>query len=83
MTPPGAPNPYRVMAEEKTMIDKMKERREQLKAELATGARRLAELESATQSIKETMTRIAGAIQVLDEVIAEAEANPGRAFDED
>ena len=53
----------------------MKERLEQrltaLKAELETGQRMLAELDAKQASLKESLLRISGAIQVLEEELAE------------
>ncbi len=53
----------------------MKERLEQrltaLKAEFETGQRMLAELDAKQASLKESMLRISGAIQVLEEELAE------------
>ena len=53
----------------------MKERLEQrltaLKAEFETGQRMLAELDAKQAHLKESMLRISGAIQVLEEELAE------------
>ena len=53
----------------------MKERLEQrlatLKTEFETGQRMLAELDAKQANLKESMLRISGAIQVLEEEIAE------------
>lgn len=60
------------------MLDKIKERREDLKAELAQGQSQLDELERRARSLRETLQRISGAIQVLDDVIAEEEKQGAR-----
>jgi len=53
----------------------MKERLEQrltaLKAEFETGQRMLAELDAKQANLKESLLRISGAIQVLEEELAE------------
>ncbi|WP_353859792.1 hypothetical protein [Azospirillum formosense] len=58
------------------MIERLKERRDVLQLELELSTRRLAELEQSMRTLKDTMARIAGAIQVIDELIAETEAHP-------
>ncbi|MBP2313503.1 hypothetical protein [Azospirillum soli] len=55
------------------MLETMKNRRDELKEELVRGQARLTELERSAEALRETMQRIAGAIQVLDEIIAEQE----------
>lgn len=64
---------------ELSVIEKLKERRDQLKAEHARGMERLAEMEHKVQALKDTLLRISGAIQVLDEQLAaqQAGALPG------
>ncbi len=49
------------------MEEKLLQRLEGLKNEYMTGQKKLAELEAQTQALKETMLRISGAIQVLEE----------------
>ena len=50
----------------------IRRRIETLKAEMDAGRRRLAELEAEANSVRETLLRLSGAIQVLEEVAAEA-----------
>lgn len=49
------------------MKEKLKDRLQQLKEEFASGQKQLAELETRKTRIQETMLRISGAIQVLEE----------------
>ena len=55
------------------MREQLEKRLGQLKAEFESGQKMLAELEAKQASLRETMLRISGAIQVLEEVLAEAE----------
>jgi predicted nucleic acid-binding Zn-ribbon protein len=64
---PAMPNDRR-----KTMNDKLA----QLKKELEKGQQQLALLEQRKQEVRDTMLRIAGAIQVLEEMQASASAPP-------
>jgi prefoldin subunit 5 len=57
------------------MREQMEQRLAQLKAEFEAGQKMLADLEARQNQVRETMLRISGAIQVLEEVIA-AEAAP-------
>jgi uncharacterized coiled-coil protein SlyX len=49
----------------------MEKRLEELKAELAAGEKLLAELQAQQASVQQTMLRIAGAIQVLQELLGQ------------
>jgi uncharacterized coiled-coil DUF342 family protein len=49
------------------MKDKLEKRLEQLKNEFVLGQKNLLEMESQVRSLKETLLRISGAIQVLEE----------------
>jgi len=51
------------------MKEKLQVRLDELKNEYVTGQKKLMELESQVQSLKETLLRISGAIQVLEEEI--------------
>ncbi|MEN3334207.1 MAG: hypothetical protein V7641_3572 [Blastocatellia bacterium] len=51
------------------MKDQLQHRLEELKKEYETGQTRLRELESETAYIRETMLRISGAIQVIQEML--------------
>ncbi len=52
------------------MSDRMKRRLEELKAERAAGVAQLAAIEERAASLRQTMLRIEGAIQVLEEIVA-------------
>jgi predicted nuclease with TOPRIM domain len=56
------------------MQEQLKRRLEELKQEYEAGAARLRELETQGARLRETMLRISGAIQVLEETLAEAQA---------
>jgi ABC-type transporter Mla subunit MlaD len=49
----------------------MRERLEQLKKELQRGEQELARLDHQRQQLRDTMLRIAGAIQVVEELLAQ------------
>ncbi|MBI1205816.1 MAG: hypothetical protein GC191_00860 [Azospirillum sp.] len=55
-------------------------RLEQLRADWTAGQRRLAALEAERSELRETLLRIAGAIQVLEEIFPET-ARPGATAD--
>ncbi len=54
-----------------TVIEQLEKRRRQLKDEQELGEQRLRELQRQTDQLNATMLRIAGAIQVIEELIAE------------
>lgn len=56
------------------MREKIEARLAELRAELATGERLLAELDEKRERLRESMLRIAGAIQVLEELGGEGES---------
>jgi len=58
------------------MRQKLEQRLEQLKAEFEAGQKMLTELEAKQANVRETMLRISGAIQVLEEELA-ADQPPG------
>jgi predicted nuclease with TOPRIM domain len=58
------------------MKEQLLRRLEELKAEYESGQKMLAELEAKQSEIKETLLRIRGAIQVLEEMLAQAESPP-------
>jgi predicted nuclease with TOPRIM domain len=60
------------------MQEQLEKRLEELKKEFETGQARLRELETEQSYIHETMLRISGAIQVLEEALGQ-ETNPGDA----
>lgn len=51
------------------MREQLEQRLKELKAEYETGQARLRELESETNYVRETMLRISGAIQVMQEML--------------
>ena len=53
------------------MKERLQQRLEELKAEFAKGQKRLNELENETSQIRNTLIRISGAIQVLEEELGE------------
>lgn len=57
------------------MKEKLQQRLQALKTEYEAGQRMLAELEAKQTSLRETLLRISGAIQVLEETLAEPEGN--------
>lgn len=56
------------------MREQIDQRLKQLKAEFEEGQKMLADLESRQANLKTTMLRISGAMQVLEELLAETEA---------
>jgi hypothetical protein len=58
------------------MKEQLVERLQQLKAEFASGQKMLAELEQKKANLEQTLLRISGAIQVLEELL-EAEESAG------
>jgi hypothetical protein len=62
------------------MREQLAERLQALRQEYQTGQTMLAELEAKQLDLRQTLLRIAGAIQVLEELLADAEApGPGLA----
>ena len=55
------------------MKEQIKERIQQLKAEYESGQKMLANLEAQESNLRTTMLRITGAIQVLEELLSQAE----------
>ncbi len=55
------------------MKEQLEERLQQLKTEYEAGQKMLAELEAKQASVRETLLRISGAIQVLEEELAKTE----------
>jgi len=54
------------------MRQQLEERLNKLKAEFESGQKMLAELDAKTSNLRETLLRISGAIQVLEEELKEA-----------
>ncbi len=57
------------------MKDKIETRLAELRQEFETGQRMLAELEEKREKLRESMLRIAGAIQVLEEMAGEGDGD--------
>jgi len=53
------------------MREKLKQRLEQLKREYETGQAQLSQLDTRAAELRQTLLRISGAMQVLEEAIAE------------
>jgi predicted nuclease with TOPRIM domain len=64
------------------MQEKLEKRLEELKKEFESGQARLRELETEQAYIRETMLRISGAIQVLEETLALKEPGEPAIVDE-
>ncbi len=58
------------------MRTQLEARLQQLKAEYEAGKKALADLEAKEANLRETMLRISGAIQVLEEELARIEEQP-------
>lgn len=59
------------------MKDQIRQRLDQLKAELVSGEQQLRSLETRKAELERTLARIQGAIQVLQEMLAEQEKDEG------
>jgi len=57
------------------MKQKLEQRLQTLKTEFESGQKVLAELEAKQASVRDTLLRISGAIQVLEEALAEANSD--------
>ena len=60
-----------------SMKEQLYQRIQELKAEFESGRLKLADLETKQQNLKETLLRISGAIQVLDEELEKNKNNEG------
>jgi hypothetical protein len=58
-----------------TMREQMERRRDELHEQLRVGEQRLRELDEERVQLQQTLLRIAGAAQVLDELLGDASAN--------
>lgn len=63
------------------MKEKLQRRLQNLKSEFEDGQRILSELEAKQANLRETLLRISGAIQVLEEVLSEASEDNGFSSD--
>lgn len=61
------------------MQEQLQERLEALKQEFTTGQSRLQELEIQQAHLRETLLRISGAIQVLEELLSQNQTAPDKA----
>ncbi|HEX8852994.1 MAG TPA: hypothetical protein VF754_05880 [Pyrinomonadaceae bacterium] len=59
--------------EKKSMREQLQARLEELRREFETGQARLRELETQEARLRETMLRISGAIQVLEETLSDTQ----------
>jgi len=59
------------------MREKLEKRLQQLKTEFASGQKVLADLETKQANVRETLLRIQGAIQVLEEELSQENNNHG------
>lgn len=57
------------------MKEKLEQRLQSLKAEFETGKKMLADLEAKQANLRDTLLRISGAIQVLEEELANANSS--------
>ena len=55
------------------MKQQLRTRLAELKAEFEKGQKRLEELETETNHLRQTLLRISGAVQILEELLAQAE----------
>jgi predicted nuclease with TOPRIM domain len=63
------------------MREKLQQRIQSLKSEFEAGQKMLAELEAKQANLRETLLRISGAIQVLEEVLNEIPEENGSSSD--
>jgi predicted nuclease with TOPRIM domain len=65
--------------DERTLREQLQTRLDELKREFETGQARLREMESTQLNLRETLLRISGAIQVLEETLAAQSDNNNNA----
>ena len=78
---PDRPDRHHRAARSLTMENRIAVRLDSLRKEYETGQSMLAELESKALDLRQTLLRIAGAIQVLEELLAETDASPNGHLD--
>jgi septal ring factor EnvC (AmiA/AmiB activator) len=59
------------------MKDQMEKRLKELKAEFESGQKMLAEMKAKQANLRNTLLRISGAIQVIEEELAKQKLHPG------
>jgi chromosome segregation ATPase len=62
------------------MRENLEKRLQKLKTEFESGQKVLAELEAKQANVRDTLLRISGAIQVLEEELAKADSHDGDEF---
>ncbi|MGG6297743.1 hypothetical protein ACQ4M4_25390 [Leptolyngbya sp. AN02str] len=65
------------------MKDRLQQRLQSLKTEYEAGQKMLADLKAQQANLRDTLLRISGAIQVLEETLSDAEATSGPADTDD
>ena len=65
-----------------TMKEQLQQRLQSLKTEYAAGQKMLVDLEAQQANLRDTLLRISGAIQVLEETLNEAQPDPVPTNDE-
>ena len=65
------------------MKEKLELRVKELKAEFETGQKQLVELEAKEVNLRNTLIRISGAIQVLDEVLSKESGNDNQSSEKE
>jgi predicted nuclease with TOPRIM domain len=65
-----------------TMKEQLQQRLQSLKTEYAAGQKMLVDLEAKQANLRDTLLRISGAIQVLEETLNEAQPDPVPTNDE-
>ena len=63
------------------MKEQLQNRLTELRAEFETGQQRLADVENQAAQLRQTLLRISGAIQVLEEMLSGSEGGAGVAAD--
>jgi hypothetical protein len=63
------------------MRERLEQRLQELRSEFEKGEQTLQELETQAATVRQTLLRISGAIQVLEEVLGGTDEPPGQADD--
>ncbi|MCK6562918.1 hypothetical protein HUU39_11610 [candidate division KSB1 bacterium] len=64
------------------MREQLEKRLQELKAEFDAGQKKLTELEAQANNVRNTLLRISGAIQVLEEELAKSESSNGKPLEQ-